>query len=151
MRLHTKTWRRGGITLVSATVRNPRSEPVRVRIVDRLGGPVWPPRGRGHPELGWDESGFEGRVGGADSLAIGYATPAPPSDPVAEIEELEQLGEREPSPEPEAILASFDDPRPPRSVLSSFASPGAGGVDGTGDMSVSGRDTEVDARFRCPE
>ncbi|MFB6153474.1 MAG: hypothetical protein ABEJ27_04400 [Halodesulfurarchaeum sp.] len=122
MSLDTQTWRRAGITLVAVIVRNTRTDPVRVRVEDRLGGPIWPPRGRGRPEPGWTDSGFEGRVDGEASRSFGYATPARPTDPVAELVEMESVESRSRSPDPEAMLTAFDDPRPPRSVLSSFAS-----------------------------
>ncbi|MBX0295870.1 hypothetical protein [Haloarcula nitratireducens] len=77
------TIRHDGVTLVTARLRG-IDEPTRVRVRNRLDGPVWPPRRRGTPEAGWTDSGFEAVVG-PGSHALGYATPASPADPAAEL------------------------------------------------------------------
>ncbi|ELZ87362.1 hypothetical protein C453_03389 [Haloferax elongans ATCC BAA-1513] len=57
------------------TVRFDNTTPVdqRVRLRNRLDGPVLPPRRSGVPEDGWDETGFEGVVPADSTLAVGYA------------------------------------------------------------------------------
>ncbi|WP_135303429.1 DUF7857 domain-containing protein [Haloarcula amylovorans] len=77
------TTRHDGVTLVTAQLRE-IAEPTRVQVRNRLDGPVWPPRRQGTPEAGWTDSGFEAVVG-PGSHALGYATPAPPADPAAEL------------------------------------------------------------------
>ena len=67
-----------GATLVSAIVANPHDEPARYRLENELDGPVWPPRRRGHPVAGWDESGYEGVLGPGERDSLGYAVPAQP-------------------------------------------------------------------------
>ena len=76
---------RNGTALVELVVSNPASVARRVRIGNRLDGPVWPPRREGVFEAGWDAGGFEGVVAPGERLALGYASPAPPVEPPAEI------------------------------------------------------------------
>ena len=122
-----------GVTLVSAIVENPHEEPARYRLENDLDGPVWPPRRRGYPEPGWDDSGFEGVLGPGERHALGFAVPADPTDPPARIawtEPVDSITETERTGD--ATARSFADPRPPRSVL---APPGIGAVadDSTGE------------------
>lgn len=72
-----------GVTLVSLVVAADR--PCRVRVENRLDGPVWPPRRRGQPAAGWDGDAFEGTVPAEGRLTVGYATPARPADPPAAV------------------------------------------------------------------
>jgi hypothetical protein len=72
----------GGVTLVHLCVTS--EVPERVRIDSRL-EPVWPPRRQGVPAAGWDEEGFEGVVTPEKRLVLGYASPADPVSPPAEI------------------------------------------------------------------
>jgi len=74
--------RHDGVTLVRLVVTAETEE--WIRIESRL-QPVWPPRRQGVPAAGWDDSGFEGRVGPADRLVLGYASPATPVDPPARL------------------------------------------------------------------
>jgi hypothetical protein len=75
--------RTDGVTLVSLVVAADR--PCRVRVENRLDGPVWPPRRRGQPAAGWDGDAFTGTVPEEGRLTVGYATPARPTDPPAEV------------------------------------------------------------------
>lgn len=75
--------RTDGVTLVQVYVAARRTR--RVRVANRLDGPVWPPRRRGQPAAGWDDGAIEGVVGPDDRLVAGYATPAPPADPPVEL------------------------------------------------------------------
>ncbi|WP_135364826.1 DUF7857 domain-containing protein [Halosimplex halophilum] len=75
--------RSDGVTLVSLVVAADR--PCRVRVENRLDGPVWPPRRRGQPATGWDGDAFTGTVPETGRLTAGYATPARPADPPAEV------------------------------------------------------------------
>lgn len=113
-----------GVTLVSLVVENPHDEPARYRLENDLDGPVWPPRRRGYPEPGWDESGYEGVLDPGERQALGYAVPADATDPPARIAWTEPAsgtdgGEEQTNSTPR----SFGDPRPPRGVL---APPGIG-------------------------
>jgi hypothetical protein len=82
--LTTAVDRTDGVTFVRVRVENP-GRARRVRVDNRLDGPVWPPRQQGRPVAGWDDDGFEGRVGADATLALGYASTAPPRDPPAEL------------------------------------------------------------------
>jgi hypothetical protein len=106
-------WRvdaRGGIVLVELVVANPTATARRVRVADRLDGPVWPPRREGVPEAGWDDGGFEGVVAPGERRPLGYASPvsgdgadasdtsddtADLADPPAELVWSERAGESE--------------------------------------------------------
>ncbi|ELZ28857.1 hypothetical protein C475_04446 [Halosimplex carlsbadense 2-9-1] len=83
--------RSDGVTLVSLVVAADR--PCRVRVENRLDGPVWPPRRRGQPAAGWDGDAFAGRVPADGQLTVGYATPARPADPPAEVVSTEPAAE----------------------------------------------------------
>jgi hypothetical protein len=76
--------RRDGVTFVSVRVHND-GVARRVCVESRLDGPVWPPRREGVPEAGWTDEGFEGVVGGGETRAMGFATPAEPADPPVTI------------------------------------------------------------------
>jgi hypothetical protein len=90
--------RRGDASLVELVVANGTPESHRVRVANRLDGPVWPPRSEGVPADGWDDGGFEGVVGPGERLGLGYASPAPPADPPAEIAWSERAADGEPRP-----------------------------------------------------
>ncbi|ESP88210.1 DUF7857 domain-containing protein [Candidatus Halobonum tyrrellensis] len=66
---------RAGVALVTARVSNPGPVARRVRLVNRLDGPVLPPRRRGAPADGWSAEGFDGVVPAEETLAVGYACP----------------------------------------------------------------------------
>lgn len=75
-----------GLTLVTLQFDNAAPVDRRVRVENRLDGPVLPPRRRGTPEKGWTEEGFEGVVPAESTLALGYACPVAAdetADPVA--------------------------------------------------------------------
>ncbi|WP_327050569.1 DUF7857 domain-containing protein [Halomicrococcus gelatinilyticus] len=125
----------GTVTLVELVVANPGETAIRVRIGNRLDGPVWPPRTDGVPEAGWDDGGFEGVVDGGDRRSLGYASPGDSDGPPVEVVWTERAGtppeDRASSdmpggagldPEDVAIdteptargaIRTLDDPRPP--------------------------------------
>ncbi|KAB1197507.1 MULTISPECIES: hypothetical protein [Haloferax] len=63
------------VVLVTVTFENTDSVAQRVRLRNRLDGPVLPPRRAGVPEPGWDDDGFEGAVPAESTVALGYASP----------------------------------------------------------------------------
>jgi hypothetical protein len=83
--------RADGVTLVRLFVESPRR--CRVRIENRLDGPVWPPRRRGQPAAGWDDDGYTGVVPADGLLTVGYSTSAPPDEPPAEVVSTEAADE----------------------------------------------------------
>ncbi|MFB6110592.1 MAG: hypothetical protein ABEJ60_06945 [Halodesulfurarchaeum sp.] len=110
-----------GSTLVSVVLGNPHEQAARFRLENALDGPVWPPRRRGYPESGWDETGYEGHIEPGGHLALGYATsasPAPEPVTLAWVEPAEQSADLSAEGATAGETArSFRDPRPPRSVL----------------------------------
>jgi hypothetical protein len=81
--LDYETERTDGVTLVRLYVTAEHRR--RVRVENRLDGPVWPPRREGQPAAGWDGDTFEGVVTADKRLVAGYATPASPADPPADL------------------------------------------------------------------
>lgn len=146
--LETATHRAGDVTLVECRLES--DGPRRVRVVNRLAGPVWPPRRRGVPAEGWDGDGVtvtvEGRVG------VGYATPAPPADPPAAITAVEDPASTVDRAGDDArfeaavdvtatragVVRELSDPRPPSDAIPApDAAPGrdreTSGATGVGD------------------
>ncbi|WP_433629075.1 hypothetical protein [Halomicrococcus sp. NG-SE-24] len=82
----------GTVTLVELVVENPAETATRIRVGNRLDGPVWPPRREGVPESGWDDGGFESVVAADSSRSLGYASPAAPEDPPVEVVWTERAG-----------------------------------------------------------
>ncbi|ACV47172.1 MULTISPECIES: DUF7857 domain-containing protein [Halomicrobium] len=104
-----------GVTLVTVSLASDGLAR-RVRVEQRLDGPVWPPRCEGEPEPGWDESGYEGVVPADGRLALGYATPAPPARQPVAVEEREVVPDAEDAAgeDATAVLQRLGDPSPPR-------------------------------------
>ncbi len=121
MRLTADTLRTDGVTLVYLHLHNDEPEPRRVRVANRLDGPVWFPRRRGVPAAGWDEGGFEDVLAAGATRALGYATPAPPADPPATVAWTERAASTEPpesrETDPAAVVRRHGDPRPPRDAV----------------------------------
>ncbi|PSQ49726.1 hypothetical protein BRD19_02945 [Halobacteriales archaeon SW_7_65_23] len=108
--------RRDGVTLVELVVGAEAAEWVRVE--SRL-QPVWPPRRQGVPVAGWDGASFEGRIEPDAPLVLGYASPAAPLDPPAQ---LTTVDDSEESPDgtavsPRAIVRTLGESAPPRDVV----------------------------------
>lgn len=104
--------RTDGVTLVRLYVT--ADHPRRVRVENRLDGPVWPPRRQGEPAAGWADDAFEGRVTPDDRLVMGYATPAPPDDdPPAAIVRDEPAAATTTAVTASDRLAGVDDHRVP--------------------------------------
>ncbi|USZ66997.1 hypothetical protein NGM10_09675 [Halorussus salilacus] len=118
-----------GISLVELTVTNSAGTPRRVRLGNRLDGPVCPPRREGVPEAGWDDGGFEGVLAPGERRALGYAARAPPADPPVEVVWSERAGDSEtdgnrteidrPAVEatPEGVVRALGDARPPADAV----------------------------------
>jgi len=92
----------------------------RIRLVHRLDGPVWPPRREGEPEPGWDETGYEGIVPADGTLALGYATPAPPDEEPVSVEAATPVRSDPDSTAvdgPAGVLQRLGEPAPPRDAV----------------------------------
>jgi len=68
-----------GVALVSVRIDNDSPVARRLRVRNRLDGPVLPPRRAGVPEPGWDDEGFDGVVPAGSTVALGYAVALSPS------------------------------------------------------------------------
>lgn len=86
--LRVQTVRSDSVTFVEILVEAER--PHHVRIENRLPGPVWPPRADGRPVEGWDSDGVTTTVS-AGTTALGFATSAPPEEPVVELVESDPV------------------------------------------------------------
>ena len=118
---------RDGVSLIELLVANPADTARRVRIGNRLDGELWPPRREGVPEKGWDDGGFEGVLAAGERLGLGYASPAAPAEPPAEIVWTERAaepardGDRGATPgvepTPAGVVRELGDPRPPADAV----------------------------------
>lgn len=117
--LDCTTSRHEGVTLVTARLRDVDG-PTRVRVENRLDGPVWPPRSEGLPEAGWREDGFDGIVE-PGTPALGYASPAAPAEPPAALVEAEPVPEGRDdeamTDSPAAVVRELGDPSPPADAV----------------------------------
>ncbi|WP_226011364.1 hypothetical protein [Halomicrobium salinisoli] len=134
------------VTLVTAVVRG-EGERRRVRLANRLDGPIWPPRCQGVPEDGWDDRGVSVVVPAAGRRAVGYASPAPPADPPLELVEsvpaddaTDPGGTTDAATDAldsaDAVVRDLGDPSPPRDAVPLPAADGA-------DEGADGRDEPI--------
>lgn len=117
----------GGVTLVRVRLDNERAVDRRVRLRNRLDGPVLPPRRQREPEAGWDRAGVSAVVPAGSTVARGYACPASSEEPPVELtavgppEEVTAVGApAETAGTEEAVdgvIRELGDARPPRAVL----------------------------------
>lgn len=111
--------RHDGVTLVTVHLRD-IAEPTRVTVRNCLDGPVWPPRSEGLPEAGWTETGFTG-VLAPGSHALGFATPARPEGPPAELADATAAPEADTgatrSTSPAEVVRELGDPSPPADAV----------------------------------
>ncbi|SFF80449.1 hypothetical protein SAMN04488063_0350 [Halopelagius inordinatus] len=113
-----------GTTLVTVRVRNDAPVARRVRVRNRLDGPVFPPRREGVPKAGWDDNGYEGIVPAGGTVALGYACPVDAdesgdTDPVA-VESLGRADDAERADESDAVaeaVRSLGRSRPPADAV----------------------------------
>lgn len=97
------TWtvdRDAGASFVCCRVHNDDAVRRRVRIENRLDGPVLPPRRAGVPEAGWDATGVTLRLAPDERRSIGFAVPAPPVEPPVEMVAVETVETVEPDGDP---------------------------------------------------
>lgn len=108
--------RAGETTLVELLVTTERRQ--RVAIASGL-EPVWPPRCRGRPETGWNESRYEGTVAPDDRLILGFASPAEPVHPPARIVSESAVTEETEAavPSPDELVQTLGRAEPPRAAV----------------------------------
>ncbi len=114
--------RENGVTLVEAVVQSTTpTGPTTVALESRLSGPVWPPRSEGIPVAGWDGARYETTVEGESRVAVGFASPAEPSEPPVELVESAPATtiDDEESADTDAadVLRALGDPTPPRGAV----------------------------------
>ncbi|WP_224270375.1 hypothetical protein [Haloprofundus salinisoli] len=126
-----------GISFVTVRVTNDRGADRRVRVENRLAGPVLPPRRAGVPEAGWDDTGYETVVPAKESASVGYACPAAADEPPVELVSAGRADgpeRRDATPTAEDALRRCGVARPPREAL---AYPESGDEGGSGDRTDS--------------
>ena len=125
MELDCETARTDAVTLVTVQLRNERATDRRVRLENRLDGPVLPPRRNKEPEPGWDSDGVTTVVPPGECVALGYACPAEPESPAVTVEWVGDAdGTEQEAPVREA-MRRLGDARPPRAVLAGEHEPPA--------------------------
>jgi len=111
-----------GVTLVTVTLAGDGVDRY-VRLEQQLDGPVWPPRREGRPADGWDEGGYEGVVPADARIALGYATPAPPTETPVTVTAAEPVATRDRRQydghltDPDDVVRQLGDPSPPREAV----------------------------------
>jgi hypothetical protein len=104
------------VTLVTVDLRNPSSVDRRVRVSNRLDGPVLPPKRAGVPDSGWNEEGFGGVVPAEGRRTLGYACPAPARRPPVSVVD-EGRADSEDVDATAAAVRELGDPRPPGDAI----------------------------------
>jgi hypothetical protein len=108
---------RDDVVLVAVELRNPSPVDRRVRVENRLDGPVLPPRSAGVPDPGWDETGFAGVVPAGGTRALGYAAPASGErPPITVVDEGRASGDESASPA-RAAARELEESRPPADAV----------------------------------
>lgn len=121
--LDCETDRRGGLTLVECIVHNDTADRRRIRVENRLDGPVRaPPAGSLGPS--WTDGAATCLLAPGERTALGYASPAPPRTPPVDL--THEVAEREPAHADETAAApTVPAPRPPNAAdRSAVDSPG---------------------------
>jgi len=126
---------RDDVVLVTVQLRNPSPVDRRVRIDNRLDGPVLPPRRAGVPEPGWDDEGFVGVVPADGRRALGYACPAPGTRPPVAVTDEGRAAEAAATATADAAVRGLEESRPPVDALPA-ASPSAGATEPTDEDEV---------------
>lgn len=141
----------GPVTLVRARLRNERATDRQVRLRNYLDGPVLPPRRHGTPEAGWDRNGATTVVPAGETVALGYACPAPEAEPPVVVDEVGSAAESETRASAlDIVVRELDDHRPPRDVLGDDTETRGGEAAGIEALSDQGSDAD-DAVDSVPE
>ncbi|MFB6255468.1 MAG: hypothetical protein ABEH58_01875 [Haloplanus sp.] len=107
------------VALVTVDIRNPSPVDRRVRVSNRLNGPVMPPRRAGVPVFGWSENRFEGVVPAEGRRTLGYACPAPSRRPPVSVVDAGRIRDDAADTVDAAADAvrELGDPRPPGDAI----------------------------------
>jgi hypothetical protein len=123
------------VSLIELSVHNPTAVDRRVRVESRLDGPVLPPRDGSVPEAGWDEHGYAGVVPAGERVALGFAVPAPPTEPPVSVSDEGRATDDEgeaTAADAVRALGSADPPADALPAASGTEPADAGGDGGTG-------------------
>ncbi|WP_435126640.1 hypothetical protein [Halobaculum sp. D14] len=137
---------RSGVALVTVRVANAAAVDRRVRVENRLPGPVLPPRRRGVPAAGWDDGGCSVVVAADDARALGYACPVGdrplPDAPV----ELAAVGDPEShrGDPVDAAVRELGDHRPPRDALPTPDADASALTTASDDATTDSTESEID-------
>lgn len=117
----TQEWtleRFGDVTLVELRLHNDGPVDRRVRVRNRLAGPVLPPRSDGVPDAGWDEEGYTGVVPAGATRALGYAAPTDdPVEPPATVDDEGRAADGRASSPTDDAVRLLGAPGPPRDAV----------------------------------
>lgn len=136
---------RDDVRLVTVELRNPDPVDRRVRVENRLDGPVLPPRRAGAPDSGWDRDGFEGVVPATGRRTLGYACPAPPARPPVSVIEEGRATDVVAEVDVETAVRGLPDPRPPADAIPDASPKCVSATDPTGDEENDGPPAAVES------
>ncbi len=105
------------VSLIELSVHNPTAVDRRVRVESRLDGPVLPPRDGSVPEAGWDERGYAGVVPAGEGLALGFAVPAPPTEPPVSVSDEGRATDEKEEPTAADAVRALDPADPPADAI----------------------------------
>lgn len=115
--VETNAERTNEVTTVRVVITNTHSTPQTVRLRNRLEGPIWPPRRNSVVDPRWDDGIWEATIRPHRSRGIGFASPAPPTDPLVEVVSSERQEADDPVRSASVVLADLDDWCPTSEVL----------------------------------
>lgn len=115
--VETNAERTNEVTTVRVVLTNTHSTPQTVELRSRLGGPVWPPRRNGVVDPRWTDDRWEGTTRPGRSRGVGFASPAPPTDPLVEVVSSDRRDADDPDRSPDAVLSDLAEWCPTGEVL----------------------------------
>jgi hypothetical protein len=118
------------VSLIELSVHNPTAVDRRVRVESRLDGPVLPPRDGSVPEAGWDERGYAGVVPAGERLALGFAVPAPPTEPPVSVSDEGRATDEEREATAADAVRALGPADPPADAIPAANGTGPAGDDG---------------------
>lgn len=143
--------RSGEFAFVAVRLESSASVPRRVRIANRLDGPVLPPRRDGVPEPGYDADGVTIGVPANGSRSVGFACAADSREPPVELVDVARVDAAESVAAATPVTAALDDlgpAAPPRNAIpgGEASSSGTGAAEATSEHPTES-DTDRPAEF----
>lgn len=116
--IQTDCVRRDGVTFVQAALTNARSTPQLVTLESALDGPVWAPTSGPLVDPHWEDERWKGVVPAGSTRGVGFATPADPEDPAAEVRAVRRATrDDDEATDAESVLAGLEPSAPPVDAL----------------------------------